>query len=101
MQADLSPHASRLLVYFAHFACKQVSPQGALELRTIPQNPKKLTRALNLLPWMFAVSFAMPFVLITSLLGYYSLWFGPQILLELTLAFYVPSIPVLIILGQR
>jgi hypothetical protein len=42
----------------------------------------------------------MPFVLITSLLGYYSLWFGPQILLELTLAFYVPSIPVLIISGQ-
>mmetsp|Transcript_15218 Transcript_15218/g.40145 ORF Transcript_15218/g.40145 Transcript_15218/m.40145 type:complete len:706 (+) Transcript_15218:67-2184(+) len=50
--------------------------------------------------FLIAVSFAMPFVLITSLLGYYSLWFGPQILLELTLAFYVPSIPVLIILGQ-
>lgn len=42
----------------------------------------------------------LPWVLITSELGYYSLWFGPQILLELTMAFYVPSLPVLIISGQ-
>jgi hypothetical protein len=27
-------------------------------------------------------------------------WFGPQILLELSLAFYLPSIPVLFLLGQ-
>eukprot|EP00195_Chlamydomonas_chlamydogama_P000047 CAMPEP_0202923636 /NCGR_PEP_ID=MMETSP1392-20130828/78554_1 /ASSEMBLY_ACC=CAM_ASM_000868 /TAXON_ID=225041 /ORGANISM="Chlamydomonas chlamydogama, Strain SAG 11-48b" /LENGTH=560 /DNA_ID=CAMNT_0049617329 /DNA_START=341 /DNA_END=2023 /DNA_ORIENTATION=+ len=42
----------------------------------------------------------MTWVLITSELGYYSKWFGPQILLELNFAFYLPSIPVLIISGQ-
>eukprot|EP00197_Chlamydomonas_leiostraca_P003288 CAMPEP_0202872354 /NCGR_PEP_ID=MMETSP1391-20130828/21020_1 /ASSEMBLY_ACC=CAM_ASM_000867 /TAXON_ID=1034604 /ORGANISM="Chlamydomonas leiostraca, Strain SAG 11-49" /LENGTH=364 /DNA_ID=CAMNT_0049553379 /DNA_START=39 /DNA_END=1129 /DNA_ORIENTATION=+ len=50
--------------------------------------------------FFISVSFMMAWVLITSELGYYSKWFGPQILLELSLAFYFPSIPVLILSGS-
>ncbi len=42
----------------------------------------------------------MAWVLISSELDYYSKWFGPQILLEMAIAFNLPSIPVLIISGQ-
>ncbi|GIL56538.1 hypothetical protein Vafri_11895 [Volvox africanus] len=39
-------------------------------------------------------------ILVTSQLGHYSKLFGPQILLQLNLAFYLPSIPVLIVSGS-
>ncbi|MEW5307939.1 MAG: hypothetical protein WDW36_010307 [Sanguina aurantia] len=45
-------------------------------------------------------AFMITWVLITSELGYYSKLFGPQVLLQLNVAFYLPSIPVLIISGQ-
>lgn len=50
--------------------------------------------------FLIAVSFMCAWVLVSSELGYYSRWFGPQILLELSMAFYLPSIPVLVISGQ-
>lgn len=50
--------------------------------------------------FFIAVGFMMTWVLVTSELAYYSKWFGPQILLELNFAFYLPSIPVLVISGQ-
>jgi len=39
-------------------------------------------------------------IIITSELGYYSHLYGPQVLLQLNLAFYLPSIPVLVLMGQ-
>ncbi|GAX74520.1 hypothetical protein CEUSTIGMA_g1969.t1 [Chlamydomonas eustigma] len=50
--------------------------------------------------FFISVGYMMTWVLITSELGYYSKRFGPQILLQLNFAFYIPSIPVLLLSGQ-
>ncbi|GIM01280.1 hypothetical protein Vretimale_6080 [Volvox reticuliferus] len=47
-----------------------------------------------------SVAFMVLWILVTSQLGHYSKLFGPQILLQLNLAFYLPSIPVLILSGS-
>ncbi|KAG1671541.1 hypothetical protein FOA52_011263 [Chlamydomonas sp. UWO 241] len=49
--------------------------------------------------FVISVGFMMTWILIQSELHYYATWFGPQILLELNFAFYLPSIPVLLISG--
>ncbi|GLC47580.1 hypothetical protein PLESTB_000003400 [Pleodorina starrii] len=47
-----------------------------------------------------SVAFMVLWILVTSQLGHYSKLFGPQILLQLNLAFYLPSIPVLLLSGS-
>ncbi|KXZ43097.1 hypothetical protein GPECTOR_102g50 [Gonium pectorale] len=47
-----------------------------------------------------SVAFTVLWILVTSQLGHYSKLFGPQILLQLNLAFYLPSIPVLLLSGS-
>lgn len=41
----------------------------------------------------------MVWVMLASQLGYYRNLYGPEILLQLNIAFYLPSIPVLILIG--
>ncbi|KAG2485421.1 hypothetical protein HYH03_015803 [Edaphochlamys debaryana] len=47
-----------------------------------------------------SVAFTVLWILVTSQLGHYSKLYGPQILLQLNLAFYLPSIPVLLLSGS-
>ncbi|PNW86815.1 hypothetical protein CHLRE_02g096750v5 [Chlamydomonas reinhardtii] len=47
-----------------------------------------------------SVAFTILWIMLTSQLGHYSKLFGPQILLQLNLAFYLPSIPILILSGS-
>ncbi len=46
------------------------------------------------------VAYTLVWIIITSELGYYSKLYGPQVLLQLNLAYFLPSIPVLLVLGQ-
>ncbi|EFJ40464.1 hypothetical protein VOLCADRAFT_99745 [Volvox carteri f. nagariensis] len=46
------------------------------------------------------VAFMVLWIQVTSQLGHYSKLFGPQILLQLNLAFYLPSIPILLLSGS-
>jgi hypothetical protein len=50
--------------------------------------------------WPGQVAYTILWIILTSELGYYSKKFGPEILLLLNLAYYIPSIPVLIISGK-
>eukprot|EP00201_Polytomella_parva_P020566 CAMPEP_0175045602 /NCGR_PEP_ID=MMETSP0052_2-20121109/4523_1 /TAXON_ID=51329 ORGANISM="Polytomella parva, Strain SAG 63-3" /NCGR_SAMPLE_ID=MMETSP0052_2 /ASSEMBLY_ACC=CAM_ASM_000194 /LENGTH=348 /DNA_ID=CAMNT_0016309169 /DNA_START=80 /DNA_END=1123 /DNA_ORIENTATION=- len=50
--------------------------------------------------FFIAIAFMELWILVTSQLTYYSRLYGAQILLQLNLAFYVPSIPVLVLSGQ-
>jgi hypothetical protein len=46
------------------------------------------------------VSYTILWIMLTSELGSYSRKFGPQVLLQLNLAYYLPSVPVLILSGH-
>lgn len=68
---------------------------SAPSLSTIPHTSPPPTRRPS--P---QVSYTLVWLLISSELGYYSRLYGPQVLLQLNLAYYLPSIPVLLALGQ-
>lgn len=46
------------------------------------------------------MAYTVLWIMLTSQLGTYSKVFGPQVLLQLNLAYYLPSIPVLVLSGQ-
>eukprot|EP00798_Chlamydomonas_sp_ICE-L_P016004 gene16004-22142_t len=50
--------------------------------------------------FFISVAFMMPWVMMTSMLGYYAYLFGNEVLLEMNMAFYLPTIPVLILSGR-
>lgn len=56
-------------------------------------SPNRLPVPFN--PQCMQVGFMAAWILITSELGYFAKWLGPSILLEMNLAFYLPSLPVL------
>lgn len=45
--------------------------------------------------WCLQLAFTMVWMLIISQLGYYKLLYGPQVLLQMNIAYFLPSIPLL------
>ncbi|KAF6259792.1 hypothetical protein COO60DRAFT_1700650 [Scenedesmus sp. NREL 46B-D3] len=47
-----------------------------------------------------SVAYTTPWIVMLSQLAYYSKIYGPQVLLQLNIAYYLPSIPILLLLGH-
>ncbi|GBF88674.1 MFS general substrate transporter [Raphidocelis subcapitata] len=49
--------------------------------------------------FFLAVAHSIPWIVLLSQMAYYSKLFGPQVLLQLNIAYYLPSIPTLMLMG--
>ncbi|WIA44093.1 hypothetical protein OEZ86_010446 [Tetradesmus obliquus] len=49
---------------------------------------------------IISIAYTTPWIIMLSQLAYYSKIYGPQVLLQLNIAYYLPSIPILLLLGH-
>eukprot|EP00878_Enallax_costatus_P041856 GHUV01048761.1.p1 GENE.GHUV01048761.1~~GHUV01048761.1.p1 ORF type:complete len:240 (+),score=41.68 GHUV01048761.1:464-1183(+) len=49
---------------------------------------------------ILSIAYTTPWIIMLSQLAYYSKIYGPQVLLQLNIAYYLPSIPILLLAGH-
>eukprot|EP00882_Tetradesmus_deserticola_P033795 GHRQ01038630.1.p1 GENE.GHRQ01038630.1~~GHRQ01038630.1.p1 ORF type:complete len:121 (+),score=41.64 GHRQ01038630.1:405-767(+) len=58
-------------------------------------------RKLSVIRFLFvSIAYTTPWIIMLSQLAHYSKIYGPQVLLQLNIAYYLPSIPILLLLGH-